>query len=102
MKLEDLKDKDFKWDWTHDEYYSDEFLINQMSRKCNCCGIDYIIDYCFDMFQNIDGIKLFGNYKMTSLICDKCGMELIKNGKLNFNKKDTKPIQMSFFNGMEY
>lgn len=102
MTLEDIKHKDFKWDWTHDEYYSEELCVNEINRKCNCCGIIYEVGLTFDMFQNVSGIKLFGNYKMSSIICDHCGMELIKNGKLSFNKKDSKPIQMSFFGGMEY
>lgn len=98
MTLKDLQDKKFKWDWSHDYYYSDEFILNIKFRKCNHCGISYV----YDMFQNVAGIKLFGSYKLTSLICEKCGTSLCNNGKLPNLKKETNPIQMSWFDGMEY
>lgn len=67
MTLKDLQDKKFKWDWSHDYYYSDEFILNIKFRKCN-----------------------------------HCGTSLCNNGKLPNLKKETNPIQMSWFDGMEY
>lgn len=94
-----IKDKHFKFNWDFedlDDYTLDDF------RKCNHCGSDYYICEMIDCFRSVEGIKLFGTYILSTLLCYKCANNLICNGKLDHIKSDNKPIQMSFFDGLEY
>lgn len=67
-----IKDKDFKFDWSFEDFDDETVIDATRFRKCNHCDIKYNVGHNWDSFRNDWGIIYFGTYKLSCLLCDNC------------------------------